>query len=357
MTGFTMKLLTLFLCLSLTVVAFVSSADVKDDEDVSMVKFKKFKNRYRKKYNKGAQCSYYRRWRNRKKMVFKHNQAALLGNSSFTLVDNQFADETVEEWNSLLGLVIPGQFNLKKLGIKDLTAVDPNKSAEDRQVISSTITIPSSLDLRRHRCMPPIKSQLTCGACWAFIATTSVEFQSCLKNITTPVRLSEQQLIDCSRDYDTNGCNGGFYTNAWDYLINMGGQVANATYPYKGTAGSCQYSQGITKVSGRLSRYIYLDSNERTILSALLQRGPITVSIAANSKFILYSSGIFDDDSCKNGTINHGVVLVGYGRANGTDYWIVRNSWGTSWGLNGYILMKRNVNICRLAEYAFLALL
>ena len=67
------------------------------------------------------------------------------------------------------------------------------------------------------------------------------------------------------------------------------------------------------------------------------------------------SSGIFDDDSCKNGTINHGVVLVGYGRANDTDYWIVRNSWGTAWGQNGHILMKRNVNICRIAEFAFLA--
>jgi hypothetical protein len=132
-------------------------------------------------------------------------------------------------------------------------------------------------------------------------------------------------------------------------------------------------------VAGRISRYAYLAKNEANILTALT-RGPIAVSIVANSKFILYryikivdklllsywvvrdcflilyfSSGIFDDDTCKAGTINHGVVLVGYGRANGTDYWIARNSWGTSWGLNGYILMKRNVNICRIADFAFLA--
>lgn len=72
-------------------------------------------------------------------------------------------------------------------------------------------------------------------------------------------------------------------------------------------------------------------------------------------RFCYFRSGIFDDDNCKNGTINHGVLIVGYGRANATDYWIVRNSWGTNWGQNGYILMKRNVNICRIAEYAFLA--
>lgn len=70
----------------------------------------------------------------------------------------------------------------------------------------------------------------------------------------------------------------------------------------------------------------------------------------------IFSSGIFDDETCKEGTVNHGLVLVGYGTANGTSYWIARNSWGPRWGQNGYIFMKRNVNMCRLADYAFLAL-
>lgn len=332
-------------------------AAANDDSDISMVMFTKFKKRYRKTYSKGTQCSYFRRWKNRKRMVNRHNQATALGQTSFRLVDNQFADESDDEWKSkLLGLAIPGEFNAKKLGIKELTSIDPEKDVGDRQILSSTITIPSSLDLRRHPCMPPIKSQSSCGACWAFIATTPVEFQSCLRNGNRTVILSEQQLIDCSGLYGNYGCRGGFYTLAWDYLFDIGGQTTNSTYPYRATAGSCRFQPGVTRVSGRVSRYFYLDSNERTILSALLQRGPIAVSIVANSKFILYSSGIFDDETCKEGTVNHGLVLVGYGTANGTSFWIARNSWGPRWGQNGYILMKRNVNMCRLADYAFLAL-
>ena len=131
-----------------------------------------------------------------------------------------------------------------------------------------------------------------------------------------------------------------------------------------------------------MSRYVFLAKNETTILSAL-QRGPVTVSIVASPKLVLYrlgcitifilwgyfggyfvkitklishfSSGIFDDDTCKNGTVNHGVVIVGYGQANNTNYWIVRNSWGTAWGQGGYIYMKRDINICRISEFAFLA--
>ncbi|KAI9562656.1 hypothetical protein GHT06_010110 [Daphnia sinensis] len=351
-----MNLFTLLVCSFLVITSVVAAAD--EDGNISMLMFTKFKKRYRKKYNKGAQCSYFRRWKNRKRLIIRHNKASALGETSFRLVDNQFADESDDEWNAkLLGLVIPGEFSAKKFGIKELTSIDPKKDVGERQIISSTITIPSSLDLRKHPCMPPIKSQFSCGACWAFIATTPVEFQSCLRNGNRTVVLSEQQMIDCSNSYGNFGCNGGFYTQAWDYIMAVGGQTANATYPYKAVAGTCQFTPGVTRVSGRLSRYFYLDSNERTILSALLQRGPIAVSIVANSKFILYSSGIFDDETCKNGTINHGVLLVGYGTANGTNYWIVRNSWGPLWGQNGYILMKRNVNMCRLAEYAFLALL
>ena len=90
------------------------------------------------------------------------------------------------------------------------------------------------------------------------------------------------------------------------------------------------------------------------IQQALVQRGPVTVSIVANAKFVLYGDGVFDDDTCRSGTINHGVTLVGYGTtANGTDYWIARNSWGVKWGLDGYILLKRNVNICRITDFPF----
>ncbi|EFX71444.1 hypothetical protein DAPPUDRAFT_216612 [Daphnia pulex] len=203
--------------------------------------------------------------------------------------------------------------------------------------------------------MPPVKFQAPCGGCWAFIATTAVEFQTCLKSANkTLLTLSEQQLIDCSGNYGTKGCNGGFYSQAWDYIMANGGQASNATYPYKAVVGNCSFVKDVTPTMGKISRYSFLAKNETAILAAV-QKGPIAVSIVTNSNFTLYKSGIFDDDTCKNGTVNHGVLIVGYGRTNSTDYWIVRNSWGTSWGMSGYIFMKRNVNICRIAEYAFLA--
>lgn len=141
------------------------------------------------------------------------------------------------------------------------------------------------------------------------------------------------------------------------------------------------FTKGITPSVGKVLKYSAIPKfNESSMLTAL-QAGPVSVSIATNSNFMLYryvkttascnihqseadtnlfvdiSSGIFSDDTCKNGTIAHGVVIVGQNVVNGTDYWIVRNSWGTSWGQKGYVYMKRNVNICRISEYAFIATL
>ncbi|KZS12656.1 Uncharacterized protein APZ42_022798 [Daphnia magna] len=356
-----MKLVTVYL-LSLFAFFVIISASPDDTDDEEMVRFKEFKRRNKKRYNGPLERVHFKRWKKRRAAIRRHNNGTTSGRrSSFRMADNLFADQSEEEWETyLLGVTIPEEFIANQEEVSEQvetttvdTEIDGNLVAEiieadDRQ------TAPS-LDLRKNPCMPPVKFQSPCGGCWAFIATTAVEYQTCTSRTNrTALTLSEQQLIDCSGSYGTKGCNGGFYSQAWDYIMAIGGLATNVTYPYRAAAGTCQFTKGITPTAGRVSRYAYLAKNETTILNAL-RRGPVAVSIVANTKFILYSSGIFDDETCKSGTLNHGAVLVGYGRANGTDYWIVRNSWGTSWGQNGYIFMKRNVNMCRLAEYAFLA--
>ncbi|KAI9562654.1 hypothetical protein GHT06_010108 [Daphnia sinensis] len=337
-----MKLVTI--CL-LSLAVFVGHSAAQEDTEEEVIKFKDFKRRHKKTYSGALERVHFKRWKKRKAIIDQHNQNQ---QSSFLLGDNAHADLSEEEWETyLLGVTIPKAF-VNNEGVVDVLATS---NVTNRQTTSP------SLDLRTDPCMPPVKIQSPCGGCWAFIATTAVEYQTCAtsnRTIKTPLILSEQQLIDCSGSYGTKGCNGGFYSQAWDYIMAIGGQASNATYPYKAVAGTCSFTKDVTPVAGKLSRYASLAKNETAILLAM-QKGPIAVSIATNSRFTLYKSGIFDDDTCRNGTINHGVMLVGYGTTNGTDYWIVRNSWGTSWGMGGYIFMKRNVNTCRLAEYAFLA--
>lgn len=134
----------------------------------------------------------------------------------------------------------------------------------------------------------------------------------------------------------------GRYSNGWqNFTILFFGQKWNSH-----TDGSAKGSHR------RVYRYQFKFHPLQVKYSFLFESSSIWLNWYSD---IHFRSGIFDDDTCKNGTVNHGVLIVGYGRTNSTDYWIVRNSWGTSWGMSGYIFMKRNVNICRIAEYAFLA--
>ncbi|XP_046449015.1 macrodontain-1-like [Daphnia pulex] len=328
----------------LSLAIFVGYSVTQEETAEDLAKFKEFKKRHKKTYNGALERVHFKRWKKRRAVIDDHNNQ----NRPFLLGENIYSDLSEEEWDTyLLGVKIPKEF------VNTEEVVVPPESAV--QSVGNRQTLPS-LDLRNHTCMPPVKIQSPCGGCWAFIATAAVEFQTCIANngTKTPLLLSEQQLIDCSSSYGTKGCSGGFYSQAWDYLMAIGGQASNATYPYKAAVGNCSFVKDVTPTVGKISRYSFLAKNETAILTAV-QKGPIAVSIVTNSNFTLYKSGIFDDDTCKNGTVNHGVLIVGYGRTNSTDYWIVRNSWGTSWGMSGYIFMKRNVNICRIAEYAFLA--
>jgi len=209
-------------------------------------------------------------------------------------------------------------------------------------------TPPASVDWVAAGAVTAIKNQGQCGSCWAFSTTGSVEGITKIETGVLP-DLSEQQLVDCSASYGNNGCNGGLMDYAFQY-IEANGLCGETAYPYQGVTGTCQSSSCTPVVpAGRL--YGYKDipqGNEGDLLPAVAQQ-PVSIAIEADSSaFQFYSTGVFNDPTCGT-TLDHGVLIVGYGTEGGKNYWKVKNSWGESWGMSGYILMVRGQDECGLS--------
>jgi C1A family cysteine protease len=179
----------------------------------------------------------------------------------------------------------------------------------------------------------------------AFSSTGSIEGAHAIKTGNL-VSLSEQQLVDCSGSYGNMGCNGGLMDQAFEYVIKSGGLCTEASYPYTASDGTCKTScERVAKISG----YNDVPAGNENSLFTQVQSGPVSIAIEADQEvFQFYSGGVFDSSAC--GTrLDHGVLIAGYGTLSGKNYWIVKNSWGASWGMSGYILMIRGKNECGLA--------
>ncbi len=251
-------------------------------------------------------------WLEKHNYINEHNARQ----TSFQLSHNKYSDLTPNEYLKLLK-----GFNSSQ------HAPNPNNLEFSLQATN----LPESIDWRQKGYVNPIQDQGQCGACYAFSACASIEGQY-MKINEKLVKLSEQNLVDCSSKYGNNGGDGGTMNNCFMYVKENGGIETEQSYPYQCKAGSCNYNSknSATKITG------YVDipkGDELALTAAIAQIGPISVGIdASQHSFQFYKSGIYYDEKCSAEHIDHAVVIVGYGTdESGQDYYIVRNSWGTSW--------------------------
>ena len=250
---------------------------------------------------------------------------------------NQFADLTVEEFVSkYTGL------NYQADAKKNYVNIDETTSQND-----------AGVDWREKGAVNAVKNQGQCGSCWAFSATSALESAWFIAHGTL-YDLSEQQLVDCGASTGNHGCNGGWMDYAFEYVQIFGGQELTSDYPYTARGGQCKALKAGVKAN--VQGWTDVPQNDCDQLVKALNTQPVSVAIAANA-IMSYTSGIFTNSRCGTG-LNHGVIAVGYGSEAGQNYFIVRNSWGSSWGEEGYIRMSREIQedtgicgICMAASY------
>ncbi|XP_017887967.1 digestive cysteine proteinase 1 [Ceratina calcarata] len=208
--------------------------------------------------------------------------------------------------------------------------------------------VPDSIDWRLYGAVTPVKDQSVCGSCWSFGTTGTIEGAYYMK-YGELVRLSQQALIDCSWGYGNNGCDGGEDFRSYQWIMKHGGLPTEDDYGgYLGQDGYCHVDNTtlIVKITGFVN---VTPGDPEAMKIAIAKHGPISISIDASHKtFSFYSHGVYYEPSCGNTPeeMDHAVLAVGYGKIDGKDYWLVKNSWSTYWGNDGYILMAQKDNNC-----------
>jgi len=248
---------------------------------------------------------------------------------SWTLGFNGLADLTVDEYRERY--LVPAQnFSVQTV---------------DAGAVQDT-------DWTNQGCVGAIKNQAQCGSCYSFSATASLEFCSCMARSKTYTALSEQQCVDCSLAYGNLGCSGGWQENCWKYYTAFGGEDTQATYPYTAVKGTCKASTA--NIGGKTTGYTMVTSGSEAALQASIVARVTSVAIdASGASFQLYTSGVYCPTSCSTSSLDHAVAAVGQKTASPQDYYIVRNSWGLTWGQKGYIWMCANqANHCGIATHA-----
>ncbi|KAI4371984.1 hypothetical protein MLD38_010272 [Melastoma candidum] len=282
--------------------------------------------------------------RSRRFEIFKNNFEFIEsfnrdGGKSYRLGINEFSDMTNEE------------FRAARNGYKN----SPSRLSMGTSFKYENVTaVPSGMDWRKKGAVTPIKDQQQCGCCWAFSAVAAMEGITQL-TIGKLISLSEQELVDCDVNGEDQGCEGGLMDDAFQFIINNRGLTTETNYPYEGVDGTCKRNKEASHAAS-IKGFEDVPTNSEAALLKAAAHQPISVAIdASSSEFMSYTGGIFAGPCGTD--LDHGVTVVGYGTAaDGTKYWLVKNSWGKSWGESGYIRMKRDVTaaegLCGIAMQA-----
>nr|KAJ0228136.1 hypothetical protein LSAT_V11C100011930 [Lactuca sativa] len=267
-------------------------------------------------------------------------------NKLYTLKLNQYAGMTNDEFMS------------KHTGFKSKRQMHHMLHQSQRNEVTNfmyadAVDVPPAVDWRKEA-VTPVRTQGICGSCWAFSTVDSVEGINQIKTKKL-VRLSPQQLIDCDiHGVNNRACDGGIMGDAFEYITKNGGITTEENYPYTGVNVTCNAAKAADHAVSIDGYENVPEENEDALLKAVAHQ-PVSVAVDAQSNdFQLYAKGVFTGECGTD--VNHGVTAVGYGETDdGVKYWIIRTSWGESWGEKGYMRLLRGVpdkkGVCGVAVY------
>lgn len=280
---------------------------------------------------------------------------------------NKFADLTVQEFEAQYNAapIVGAQFACPEQYAGDYTVDTLPESCDWRYADQNDLNLVA---------VTAVKDQGSCGSCWTFGAVATMEGGVCMSgqyDCATWDGLSEQEMLNCASFnsstlgvYDNSGCNGGEQSNGIRWVYLNGGITDEATLPYLADTSRKTVCENPNPVAGTTDDICgttsYNGPDALLLAGAILDKGPVTVGIDAGGiAFQLYSGGVYSSSACSANRINHAVTAVGYGDQDSVNFWTVKNSWGTDWGMGGYILMERGVNMCGIeqdTQYSLMAM-
>ena len=299
--------------------ALAAIAGVAASLDVPAFEYVNYLAKFNKNYDLESEFKMrFERFVETHEFIKKHNEQE---NVAYTAGHNQFSDWTYAEYKAILGYRKP--------------------EGHTRPVATFNETNSDGINWVDLGAVTPVKDQGQCGSCWAFSSTGSIEGAHFVKTGKLE-SFSEQQLVDCAfyqYGYPNYACYGGLQDYAYNYYETHNAEL-ESVYPYvSGTSlhrTTCQYNES-SATSVEVSTYAAVTPNNPAQMKAALEQQPLAIAIEADQYcFQTYQSGIFDNAACGT-NLDHAVLLVGYGVENGTEYWLMKNSWNTTWGDQGYM--------------------